>query len=181
MHICSSEHMYKCTCWTIRYFLKFVLKPNTYEHLSPCYVLIRTFVPEFLPLKEAPQEVLFLYVCETCCQHVLTFFFTQKLTLSPILNLQNSRMSHEWDMDNIVAGWWLEFGQKYHTIACVMKMLILSHHTDFNQPQFLSFLVAKEREHSWFGISFTKEVSLWGEREIDREKERERERECFNI
>jgi len=85
---------------------------------------------------EAPQEVLFLYACETYFNYLLTFFFRQKVmpsesNLESLKEHEVTPMRYGQHCGLLMVGIWPKI---------TIQLLIQSHHTDFNQLQFLVLL-----------------------------------------
>jgi len=139
MYICCSKHMYKCPSGWIRKFLTLVLKTNTYKHLTVTLLHTHMNICSGIPAIDGSTSGSSLFVCLWDLLSLSAFFFRHKLTPSESnLETPKEQKSHQLDMDNAVAGWWLEFGQKllYNCLCYVTADTTTSH---WLQPNAVTF------------------------------------------
>jgi hypothetical protein len=81
-----------------------------------------------LPLLKAPLEV-FWYGCFVCCHILLNFLpWHRTVAFEPSLRVSGRvRRFTEWNLENMVAGWWLEFGSLPKVLHCERGMMVHSH------------------------------------------------------
>lgn len=140
MYICCSEHTYKCPCGWIRKFLKLVLKTNTYKHLTVTLLHTRMNICSGIPAIDGSTSGSSLFVCLWDLLSLSADFLLQTKSYalwgqSWISKRAGSHTDDIWTTLWLADGW--NLAKNYHTIACVMQLLIQSHHTDLNQLQFL--------------------------------------------
>jgi len=113
------------------------------KHLNVILLHTHMNICSGIPAIDGSTSVSFLFVCLWDLLSPPADFLLQ--TKSYALWVQSwiseSALSHTNEVRTIrwlTDGW--NLAKNYHTIACVMQLLIQSHHTDFNQMQFLFLL-----------------------------------------